>query len=75
VTISTKFRKVCLFKWAQLINRLSQSAQSFQSDVRHFPSAAVVAIDMHQPSIEQQIVPHLAYDITRGARDIIGKSP
>lgn len=59
----------------ELISRLSQSAQSAQSDVRHFPSAAVVAIDMRQLSIEQQIVPHLAHDITRGARDIIGKSP
>lgn len=55
-----------------LIHRLSQSAQS---GVMHFPSAAVVAIDMRQLSIKQQLAPHLAYDITRGARDIIGKSP
>ena len=55
-----------------LIHRLSQSAQN---DDRHFPSAAVVAIDMRQPSIEQQLTPHLSYGITRGARDIIGKSP
>lgn len=58
-----------------LIHRLSQSAQSAQNDIKHFPSAAVVAIDMRQPSIEQQLAPHLAYDTTRGARDIIGKSP
>ena len=56
----------------EFIHSLSQSAQS---DVIRFPSAAVVAIDMRQPSIEQQLAPHLAYDITRGARDIIGKSP
>jgi predicted TIM-barrel fold metal-dependent hydrolase len=55
-----------------LIHRLSQSAQN---DDRYFPSAAVVTIDMRQPSIEQQLTPHLSYGITRGARDIIGKSP
>tara|TARA_R110001583_G_scaffold2233_6_gene16409 strand:- start:16218 stop:17111 length:894 start_codon:yes stop_codon:yes gene_type:complete len=55
-----------------LIQRLSQSAQR---DGLYFPSAAVVAIDMCQPSIEQQLAPHLSYNITRGARDIIGKSP
>ena len=54
-----------------LIHRLSQSSQS---DNIHFPSAAVVAINMRQPSIEQQLAAHLAYDITRGVRDIIGKS-
>ena len=59
----------------ELIHRLSQLALPAQRDVRHFPSAAVVAIDMRQPSIEQQLAPHLGYDITRGARDIIGKSP
>jgi len=58
-----------------LIYRLSQSALPAKNDIKHFPSAAVVAIDMRQPSIEQQLAPHLAYDITRGARDIIGKSP
>lgn len=55
-----------------LIQRLSQSTQS---DGLYFPSAAVVAIDMRQPSIEQQLSAHLSYNITRGARDIIGKSP
>ncbi len=59
-------------KETELIHRLSQSGQS---DAMSFPSAAVVAIDMRQPSIEQQITPHLSYNITRGARDIIGKSP
>jgi len=59
-------------KETELIHRLSQSGQS---DAVSFPSAAVVAVDMRQPSIEQQITPHLSYNITRGARDIIGKSP
>ena len=59
-------------KETALIHQLSQSVQD---DKVKFPSAAVVAIDMRQPSIEQQLIPHLAYDITRGARDIIGKSP
>lgn len=59
-------------KETELIHRLSQS---YQSGDLCCPSAAVVAIDMRQPSIEQQLAPHLAYNITRGARDIIGKSP
>jgi predicted TIM-barrel fold metal-dependent hydrolase len=54
------------------IHHLSQSTQSNNIP---FPSAAVVAIDMHQPSIEQQLTAHLCYGITRGVRDIIGKSP
>jgi predicted TIM-barrel fold metal-dependent hydrolase len=56
----------------ELIHRLSESTRSGD---RRFPSAAVVAIDMRQASIEQQLEPHLTYAITRGVRDIIGKSP
>ena len=56
----------------ELIHRLSQSTQN---DDRCFPNAAIVAIDMRQASIEQQLAPHLTYAITRGVRDIIGKSP
>ncbi len=53
---------------------ISSLSQTNQPTANKFPSAAVVAIDMKQPSIEAQINAHLAYDIVRGARDIIGKS-
>lgn len=49
-------------------------AMSKQSHA-HYPSAAVVAINMKADSIEEEINKHLAYNITRGVRDIIGKSP
>jgi predicted TIM-barrel fold metal-dependent hydrolase len=59
-------------KETEFIHRLSQSNQS---NTMHLPSAAVIAIDMRQPSIEQQLSRHLPYNIIRGVRDIIGKSP
>ncbi|XQW86330.1 amidohydrolase family protein [Thalassotalea piscium] len=52
-----------------LIEELAQGNQG------GLPSAAVVAVDMRQTSIERALAPHLHYKITRGVRDIIGKSP
>lgn len=59
----------------KLINQLAQSNNSEKTNDSKFPSAAVVAIDMRQASIQSQLNEHLAYNVTRGARDIIGKSP
>ena len=39
-----------------------------------FPSAAVVAIDLGQTDIQSKLESHLAFDLTRGVRHIIGKS-
>jgi len=39
------------------------------------PAAAVVAIDLGQKDIEQQLEAHLAFPVTRGVRHMIGKSP
>lgn len=52
----------------QLIEQLSHAPEGF-------PNAAVVAIDMHSPSIEEELTRHLNYPLVKGVRDIIGKSP
>lgn len=57
-------------KETHLIHDLSQSETH-----GNFPSAAVVAINMRQTSIEQELSQHLPFNLVRGVRDIIGKSP
>ena len=46
---------------------------SKQSNER-FPAVAVVAVDLGQPEIQQQLEGHMAYEVTRGVRHMIGKS-
>lgn len=56
----------------QLIQQLSHATKGTRF---HFPNAAVVAVNMQQPTIEETLSPHLSYKLVKGVRDIIGKSP